>query len=117
MSNIQESNNKESNMKVSNNKESNPKNEVFETICKKQKPNQRRTLIAGNLPKRGWVDGPRDGPSWSRRTVVDSVVLYLVISSAALFFPSTASVTDRHRYDGPSHVSVEGHLEKMEIDP
>ena len=30
------------------------------------------------MPKRGWVDGPRDEPSWSWRTVVDSVVPYLV---------------------------------------
>ena len=56
------------------------------------------------MPKRGWVDGPRDGPSWSRRTVMDSVVPYLAISSAALFNP-----LDR-KYDGPSYAQrfVEG---------
>ena len=61
-------------MRESNNQESNPKNEVFRTIYKKQKPNQRRTLFTGNLSKRGWVDGPRDGSSWSRRAIMDSVV-------------------------------------------
>ena len=55
------SNNTESN----NDQDSNLKNEVFRTIYKKQKPNQRRTFFAKNLSKRGWVDGPRDGSSWS----------------------------------------------------
>ena len=64
-------------------------------------------LITGNLPKRGWVDGPRDGPSWSQRTVVDSVIPYLVQFLLLLSsFPSTASVTDRHRHNGPSRVFV-----------
>ena len=49
------------------------------------------TLFVGNLLKRGWLDGPRDGLSWSRRTVMDSVVLLL------LFF-----ITLDGKYDGPS---------------
>ena len=61
---MQKSNNMKPNNTVSNNTEANLKNEVFQTIYKKQKPNKRRTLFAENLSKRGWVDGPRDGSSW-----------------------------------------------------
>ena len=91
-------------MKVSNNQESNPQNEVFRTIYKKQKPSQRRNLFAENLSKRGWVNGPRDGSSWSRRAVMDSIVPYFANSSTALF------ITLDGRYDGSSHAqrSIEG---------
>ena len=53
-------------------------------------------LITGNMPKRGWIDGPRDGPSWSQRIVMDSVVPYKEISSVALFIPLNG------KCDGPS---------------
>ena len=73
MSNLQESNSL-----VSNHLVPNLNNEVLRTIYKKkQKPNQTRILIAGNLLKRVWVDGPCDGPSWSQQTVMDSIVPYL----------------------------------------
>ncbi|TMW95583.1 hypothetical protein EJD97_008635, partial [Solanum chilense] len=64
----------------------------------------RRTLFADNLSKRGWVDGPHDGSSWSRRPVMDSVVPYFINSSATLF------ITLDGRYDGSSQAqqSVEG---------
>ncbi|TMW86088.1 hypothetical protein EJD97_021969, partial [Solanum chilense] len=54
--------------------------------------------------KSGWVDGPRDGTSWSRRAVMDSVVPYLYNSSAALF------IIPDGRYDRSSQAqrSVEG---------
>ncbi|TMW95290.1 hypothetical protein EJD97_009121 [Solanum chilense] len=35
--------------------------------------------------KRGWVDGPRNGSSLSRRAIMDSVFLNFANSSAALF--------------------------------
>ena len=56
------------------------------------------------MQKQGWVNGPRDGPSWSRRTVMDSVVPYLPISAAALF------IFLNGKYDGLSLAqrSVEG---------
>ena len=56
------------------------------------------------MPKRGWVDGPRDGSSWTRRTIMDSVVPYLEISSTALFNPLDG------KYDGSSYAQrfVEG---------
>ena len=58
------------------------------------------------MPKCGWVNGSRDGPSWSRRTIVDSVVPYLAISLLLSSFPSTASMTDHHRHNGPSRVFI-----------
>ena len=59
------------------------------------------------MPKRGWVDGPRDGPSWSQQAIMDSVISYLVQFLLLLSsFPSKASVTDRHRHNGPSRVFV-----------
>ena len=70
-------------MKVSNNQDSNPKNKVFTSIYKKQIPNKRRTLIDENLSKCSWVDGPRDGLSWSRWAIMASVVSYFTNSSAA----------------------------------
>ena len=62
------------------------------------------TLFAGNLQKCGWIEGTRDGSSWSRRTVMDSVVPYLAIYFAALFIPLDG------QYDGPSQAqrSIEG---------
>ncbi|TMX01699.1 hypothetical protein EJD97_023881 [Solanum chilense] len=56
------------------------------------------------MSKRGRVDGPRDGSSWSRRAVIDSVVLYFANSSVALF------ITLDGMYDGLSQAqrSVEG---------
>ena len=35
----------------------------FELFVENKKPNKTRTIFAGNLPKRDWVDGPRDGSS------------------------------------------------------
>ena len=49
-----------------------------------------RTLFVGNLPKRGWVDGPYDGPSWTQ-----SYHTY-AITSATLF------ITLDGKYDGLS---------------
>ncbi|TMW87238.1 hypothetical protein EJD97_020237 [Solanum chilense] len=56
------------------------------------------------MSKRGWVDGPSDGLSWSRRAVMDSVVPYFANSSTALFI-----ILDG-RYDGSSQAqrSIEG---------
>ncbi|TMW84000.1 hypothetical protein EJD97_000268 [Solanum chilense] len=56
------------------------------------------------MSKRGWVDGPRDRSSWSRRDVMDSVVPYFANSSYSLF------ITLDGRYDGSSQAlrSVEG---------
>ena len=58
------------------------------------------------MQKQGWVNGPRDGPSWSRRTVMDSVVPYIAISSAALFIPLNVKYEERHRHNGLSRVFV-----------
>ena len=68
----------------------------FKLFIKKKKPNQRRTLIAGNMSKCGWVDGPREGSSWSQRAIMDSVVSYFVN-----FFPSLFITLDG-RCDGSS---------------
>ena len=89
---------------MSNHQKSNPKNDVFRTIYKKQKPNQRRTLFAGNLSKRSWVDGPHDESSWLQWAVMDSVVPYFANSFATLF------ITLDGKYDGSSQAqwSVEG---------
>ncbi|TMX05323.1 hypothetical protein EJD97_024625 [Solanum chilense] len=46
------------------------------------------------MKKRGWVDGPSDGPSRLRRAVMDSIVPYFENSSASLF------ITLDGRYDG-----------------
>ncbi|TMW80543.1 hypothetical protein EJD97_018558 [Solanum chilense] len=56
------------------------------------------------MSKRGWVDGPRDGSSWSRWAVMDFVVPYFENSSTILFI-----ILDG-RYDGSSQAqwSVEG---------
>ena len=52
-----------------------------------------------------------DGSSWSRRTVMDSVVPYLMQFLLLLSsLPSTAGMTDHHRHNGPSRVSVPKHL-------
>ena len=56
------------------------------------------------MSKRGWIDGHHDESSWSRRTVMDSVVPYFANSSTALF------ITLDGRYDGSSEAqrSIEG---------
>ncbi|TMX02877.1 hypothetical protein EJD97_019385 [Solanum chilense] len=56
------------------------------------------------MSKHGWVDEPRNGSSWSRRAVNDSVVPYFANSYAALFINLDG------RYDGSSQGqrSVEG---------
>ena len=57
--------------------------------------------------KSGWIDWHRDGSSWSRRTVMDVVVPYLMKFLLLLSsLPSTASMTDRHSHNGPSRVFV-----------
>ena len=63
-------------------------------MYKKQNPNKRRTLITENLSKCGLVDGPRDGPPWSRRDVMplSSYTLQILLLLSSL--PST------NRYDG-----------------
>ena len=61
----------------------------FELYIKK--PNKRRTLIAENLSKRGWVTRPQDGPPWSRQTVMASIILYFTNPSSAFF-----STLDEH---------------------
>ena len=67
--------------------------------------------MSGILPKRGWVDRPRDGSSWSRRIVMDSVVPYLCnFFCCSSSLPSTASMTDRHRHNGPSWAFVPKHF-------
>ena len=55
-------------------------------------------LFAGNLPKRGWTDGPRDGPSWTPQSHT------YAISSVALFIPLDC------KFDGPSQAqrSIKG---------
>ena len=83
----------------------------FELFIKKIKTNYIRTLFAGNLSKRGWIDGLCDGSSWSRWTVMDSVIQYLMQFLLLLSsLPSTASMTDRHRHNGPSRVFVPKHF-------
>ncbi|TMW94290.1 hypothetical protein EJD97_010475, partial [Solanum chilense] len=56
------------------------------------------------MSKFGWVDGPGDGSSWSRRDVMDSVVPHFANYSSSLF------ITLDGRYDGSSQEqrSVEG---------
>ena len=83
----------------------------FELFIKNKKPNQTRILISGNLSKRGWVDGPRDGSSWSRWTIMDSIIPYLCNSFCCTSsLPSTTSMTDRHRHNGPSRAFVSKHF-------
>ena len=61
--------------------------------------------------KRGWIYGHRDGSSWSRRTVMDSVVPYLMKFLLLLSsLPSMAGMTDRYKHNGPSRVSFPKHL-------
>ena len=62
-------------------------------------------MSAGNLSKCGWVDGPRDGSSWSRRTVMYSVIPYLM-----KFFLLLSSFSLDGKYERPSQAqrSVEG---------
>ena len=87
----------------------------FQLFIKKQKPNKRRTLIAKNLSKRGWVDGPRDGSPWSRRTVMDSVIPYLMKFLLLLSsLPSTVGMTDRYEHNG-SRGSVPKHLNSWNL--
>ena len=66
------------------------------------------TLFVGNLSKRGWIDGHREELSWSRRTVMDSVVPYL-----CNFFCCSLHTLEE-KYDGPSQTrwSVEGLVPK-----
>ena len=69
------------------------------------------TLFVGNLSKRGWIDGHREELSWSRRTVMDSVLPYLMKFLLLLTsLPSTAGMTDRYEHNGPPRVSVPKHL-------
>ncbi|TMW95434.1 hypothetical protein EJD97_008837 [Solanum chilense] len=56
------------------------------------------------MSKRGWVGGPRDGSSWSRWVVMDSVFPYFANSSAALFI----ILDDRYDGSSPEQRSVEG---------
>ena len=74
------------------------------------------TLFAGNLSKRGWIDGHRDGSSWSRRTVMDSVVPYVMKFLLLLsLLSSMAGMTDRHKLKGLSRVSVPKHLNSWNL--
>ena len=61
------------------------------------------------MSKRGWVDGPRDGSSWSRWSVMGFVVPYFVNSYDTLFITLDGS------YDGSSQAqrSVEGLRSKI----
>ena len=98
----------ESNLTESNNTEFNLKNEVFRTIYKKTK-----TYL--NKDSNCWKSAKmRLGRRTSRRTVVDTtdrhglrrpiLVQFLLLLS---LFPSTESITDRHRNNGPSRVSFQ----------
>ena len=66
--------------------------------------------------KCGWINGHRDGLSWSRRTVMDSVIPYLMKFLLLLFsLPSTAGMTDRYEHNGPSRVSIPKHLNSCNL--
>ena len=69
-------------------------------FIKNKKPNKRRTLIAGNMLKRGWVNGPRGESSWSRRAIVDTIIPDFANSFVALF------ITLDGRYDGSSQALI-----------
>ena len=96
---------------MSNLIESNLKNQVCRTIYKKQKTSLNKDFICWKSVKT-WL-----GRRTSRRTVVVTtdrhglhrlilVQFFLLLSS----FPSTASMTDRHRHNGPSRVFVSKHF-------
>ena len=50
-----------------------------------------------------------DGPSWTHRLIL--VQFLLLLSS----LPSTAGMTNRHRHNGPSRVSVPKHLNSWNL--
>ena len=61
--------------------------------------------------KRGWINRHRDRSSWLLRTVMDSVVPYLMKFLLLLsLLPSTTCMTDCYEHNGPSRVSVPKHL-------
>ena len=83
------------------------KRRFFELFIKNKNLIKQGLYLLEICQRRGWIDGHLDESSWLRRTVMDSVVPYLMKFLLLLSsLPSTASRTDRHRHNHPSRVFV-----------